>query len=94
MQITLSKNALAMVDKTRAERGIRTRAKAVEVALSQITAEHPLETAIKNAPSVEPDAYEKERIEEYLQRQRNGTLKWFSGQDILAKAAELRKSRD
>ena len=94
-QVTLSKTALAAIDQVRATRGIRTRAKALEViAVEAISAsEHPLETNIRTAKTVKPDAYETERIEEYLERERNSTTQWFSGAEILVKAAELRKSR-
>jgi hypothetical protein len=95
-QVALSKTALAALDQIRAQRGIRTRAKALEVIAVEAAglSEHPLETKMRSAKTIKPDAYEIERIEAYLERERNGTTQWFSGAEILAKAAELRKSRD
>jgi hypothetical protein len=95
-QVTLSKTALAAIDQVRAARGIRTRAKALEVVAVEAATltEYPLLTKMRTAKTAQPDAYEIERIEAYLERERNGTSQWFSGAEILAKAAELRKLRD
>ncbi len=94
-QVALSKTALAAIDQIRAQRGIRTRAKALEVIALEAAglAEHPLETKMRTAKTVKPDAYETERIEAYLEGQKNGTTKTYPLDIALQMAAERRQKR-
>ncbi len=91
--ITVSTKALAALDRIRSQRGIRTRAKALEVIAFEAAPEHPLEQKIRDAKTVKPTRLEADRATAYLARKKAGTVETFSPAQALKEAAKLRGSK-
>jgi hypothetical protein len=91
--ITVSTKALAALDRIRSQRGIRTRAKALEIIAFEAAPEHPLEQKMRDAKTVKPTALESERATSYLARKKAATVETFSPAEALLEAAKLRGSK-
>jgi hypothetical protein len=88
--LNISDKTLAALDRIRKQRGIRTRAKAIEVIALQAAPEHPLEEKLRQAKTVRPTKLEAQLAKTYLQKKQAGTVKTHSPTEALKLAAALR----
>jgi hypothetical protein len=91
--INVSNKVLAALDRVRSQRGIRTRAKALEVIAFEAAPEHPLEQKTREAKTVRPTKLEVDHARRYLSRQEAGQVTTFSAVDALKRASKLRASK-
>lgn len=91
--ISISSKALAALDRVRSQRGIRTRAKALEVIAFEAAPEHPLEQKMRDAKTVKPTKLESQRATDYLTRKKAGQVETVSASDALRQAAQLRAAK-
>jgi hypothetical protein len=91
--LNVSSKTLAALDRIRAERGIRTRAKALEIIATEAAPEHPLEAKLHSAKTIKPTKLETQRAKAYLERKKAGQVKTHSPAEALAMAAKLRAAK-
>jgi hypothetical protein len=91
--INISYKALAAIDRIRSQRGIRTRAKALEIIVTEAAPEHPLEQKIRDAKTVKPTKREIERAAKYLAKREAEHVITTSTVEALKQAAKIRTAK-